>query len=78
VDFGGIDKLEVYRGLGVPEVWFWQDGGLRFFVLEGERYVPVSRSRLIPALDPDLLARFVTEGPQTAAVRAYRAALAAG
>jgi Uma2 family endonuclease len=25
---GGIDKLAVYRGLGVPEVWFRQDGAL--------------------------------------------------
>ncbi|MEM9276765.1 MAG: Uma2 family endonuclease [Cyanobacteria bacterium P01_F01_bin.143] len=22
---GGIDKLSVYQGLGVPEVWFWQN-----------------------------------------------------
>jgi Uma2 family endonuclease len=30
---GGIDKLEVYRGLGVPEVWIWQDRQLRFYAL---------------------------------------------
>jgi len=29
---GGIDKLKVYRGLGVPEVWFWQRGRLSFRV----------------------------------------------
>lgn len=72
---GGIDKLEVYRGLGVPEVWFSQDGALRFFALEGGQYVTAPRSRLLPALDPDLLGRFMTDGSQTAAVRAYRAAL---
>jgi hypothetical protein len=27
-EHGGIDKLEVYAGLAVPEVWFWQDGEL--------------------------------------------------
>jgi Uma2 family endonuclease len=72
---GGIDTLEVYRGLGVPEAWFWQAGALRFFLLEGERYVPAARSRQLPTLDPELLARFMAEGTQTAAVRAYRAAL---
>jgi hypothetical protein len=28
---GGLDKLDVYRGLGVPEVWTWQEGRLRFY-----------------------------------------------
>lgn len=69
---GGIDKLEVYRGLGVPEVWFWQNGALRLFVLEGERYRATPRSHLIPDLDPTLLERFMTTGSQTEAVRAYR------
>ncbi len=72
---GGIDKLEVCRGLGVPEVWVWQDAALRVFVLEGERYRTSPRSRLIPDLDPALLARFMTTGSQTEAVRAYRQAL---
>ena len=30
---GGIDKREGYRGLGVPEVWFWKKGTLQFFLL---------------------------------------------
>jgi Uma2 family endonuclease len=30
---GGIDKLEVYRKLGVREVWFYERGSLRFFAL---------------------------------------------
>jgi Uma2 family endonuclease len=25
---GGINKLEVCKRLGIPEVWFWQDGTL--------------------------------------------------
>ncbi|MEG4506483.1 Uma2 family endonuclease [Microcoleus sp. F6_B4] len=23
---GGIDKLQLYKRLGIPEVWFWEDG----------------------------------------------------
>src|SRR5262249_15307349 len=30
---GGIDKLEIYRRLGVREVWFWEDDELSVYVL---------------------------------------------
>jgi Uma2 family endonuclease len=72
---GGIDKLEVYRGLGVPEVWFWQNGALRFFLLQDDGYLSSTRSRLLPDLDPELIARCMGKSSQTQAVRALRAAL---
>ena len=72
---GGIDKLEVYRGLGVPEVWFWQKGALRFFLLRKDGYLASARSRLLPDFDPALIARCMGESSQTQAVRALRAAL---
>lgn len=72
---GGIDKLEVYRGLGVPEVWFWQKGALRFFLLREDGYLASARSCLLPDLDPALIARCMGESSQTQAVRALRAAL---
>lgn len=72
---GGIDKLEVYRGLGVPEVWFWKDGALRIYCLEREAYVQTQRSRLLPGLDPDLIVRFMAYPSHTRAVRGFRAAL---
>jgi len=72
---GGIDKLEVYRGLGVPEVWFWQKGALQFFLLREDGYLASARSRLLPDLDPALIARCMGESSQTQAVRALRAAL---
>ena len=72
---GGIDKLEVYRGLGIPEVWFWQNGTLRFFLLQDQAYLPSARSHLLPDLDPALIARCMGEASQTQAVRALRAAL---
>jgi Uma2 family endonuclease len=72
---GGIDKLEVYRGLGIPEVWFWQKGVLRFFLLQDDGYLSSTRSRLLPDLDPALIARCMGESSQTQAVRALRAAL---
>jgi Uma2 family endonuclease len=72
---GGIDKLDVYAGLGVKEVWFWEEGRLCVYQLEGDAYVPRERSRLLPDLDLAELSSFVVEGDQTDAVRAYRDAL---
>ena len=74
---GGIDKLEVYRGLEVPEVWIWQNNALRFYILRGTDYVPSPRSGLLPELDPALLARFMSGQSQTQAVRGFRQALLA-
>lgn len=72
---GGIEKLEVYRGLGVREVWFWQNESLDVFVLRGGRYERSERSELLPSLDLQLLASFVDPQNQSRATRAYRAAL---
>lgn len=72
---GGIDKLEIYRGLRVPEVWFWQDGALRIYLPDGEAHRPSGRSRLLPELDPDLIVRSRGCASQTQAVRALRAGL---
>jgi hypothetical protein len=35
---GGLDKLEIYRGLGVREVWFWPEGRIEVHSLRGGRY----------------------------------------
>jgi len=72
---GGIDKLEVYRKLGVREIWYWRRGHLQVYALRRERYVAVARSLLFPKLDLPELARFVDRPTTSGAVREYRAAL---
>ena len=72
---GGIDKLEVYRGLGVREVWFWREGGIEISVLTGDQYEPRERSVLLPDLDLVELARHSDPENQTESVRRYRQAL---
>lgn len=72
---GGIPKLEIYKGLGVGEVWIWQNGRISVFCLRGEDYVQAVRSELLPDLDLDQLGSFLGYTNQTQAVRAYRAAL---
>ena len=57
VTSGGIDKLEIYRKLGVPEVWFWHAGSLTAHVLRGDHYRVSARSVVLPDVDLDILAR---------------------
>jgi Uma2 family endonuclease len=76
---GGIDKLEVYRGLGVREVWFWRSGVIEVYLLEGEAYARHPRSQVLPELDLALLARCLESAPtQTAAVVAFLEAIRSG
>ena len=72
---GGVSKLEVYRALGVPEVWFWQDDKLSFFHLRGGKYHRAVRSKYLPKLDPALLAHAMAAPSQTSALRAFRGKL---
>ncbi|MCL4821127.1 MAG: Uma2 family endonuclease [Vicinamibacteria bacterium] len=72
---GGLDKLEIYRRLGVGEVWTWRDAGLSVHVLRGSAYALVERSALFPDLDLALLASFLDRPTAMQAVRAFRDAL---
>lgn len=72
---GGIDKLDVYRGLGVREVWIWKKENLQAYELHGDAYVEVSDSVVIPGLAPSFIREFLVYETQTEAVRMLRAAL---
>ena len=72
---GGIDKLSVYRGLGITEVWFWQDNQFILYRLKEGEYEKIDRSEFLPNLDLILLSQFVNYDNQTEAVIAYRDAL---
>ena len=51
VTSGGIDTLEIYRRVGVAEVWFWKDGVISVYCLRSTGYDLVSKSELLPELD---------------------------
>ena len=70
---GGLDKLEIYRLLGVREVWRWDGGVITVFALRGERYEPITRSEILPQVDIGLLQGLIDLPTQTAAVRELRA-----
>ena len=43
VTSGGINKLEAYKRLQIPEVWFWENGALRMYWLGADGYAEVDR-----------------------------------
>lgn len=74
---GGVDKLEIYRRLGVREVWFWNRAEISVHILHGSSYRQHSASKVLPGIDLDQLATFLAL-PASEAIRAYRAALQRG
>ncbi len=75
---GGVDKLEIYRRLGVREVWFWIDDALAIYALGDRGYEERAASALFPELgmtDLALRVRTTDRNHQTRAVEAYRALL---
>lgn len=72
---GRIDKLDIYRKLGVPEVWYWRKGRISIYRLRGQRYAPAAASEVLPGLDLELLMRFLDQPTAYDAIIAYRAAL---
>jgi Uma2 family endonuclease len=72
---GGLDKLEIYRRLGVAEVVIWKAGRVDVYALRGHAYRPVRRSRFFPGLDFAVLASFLDLPTASQAVRAFRETL---
>lgn len=74
---GGVNKLEGYRRMGIPEVWFWEDGVLKVYHLnaDGSAYAPTPQSQLLPDLPLDLLCRYVTYYDQFDAVDEFLTAI---
>lgn len=73
---GSIAKLKRYQALGVPEVWFWEDGLLTLHRLGENGYTRISRSQIpeLERLDIELLSRCVLLGETDwlGAVRTFR------
>jgi Uma2 family endonuclease len=72
VTSGGVDKLEVYRRLGVTEVWFFQDNGFTVHRLRGDACERLSASELLPDLDLQALATYAMQPDPLEALMAYR------
>ena len=77
VSRSALDKLALYAGLGVKELWIWRqadDGGdahVTVFHLGKSGYREARRSKILPDLDVEELATFVRMDDQAAAAKAY-------
>lgn len=71
---GGINKLARYKALGVPEVWFWEDGVFSIYRLRTEGYQRILSSEIpeLTQLDLNLLTRCVLMA-QTSRLEAAKA-----
>jgi Uma2 family endonuclease len=71
---GTIDKMEIYQGLGVSEVWVWQSGIIVVQRLraDGSGYDEFPSSALLPNLDFQILASYVTPEDEPQALRSFR------
>jgi Uma2 family endonuclease len=72
---GGMNKLEIYRRLGVREVWVWRRGQIQVHALRGDEYEALPASEVLPGIDLDELASYLDRPTTSQAMREYRAAL---
>jgi Uma2 family endonuclease len=63
-----LDKLHVYLGFEVPEVWLFEKGEFRLFRLESGAYQKIDRSRFLPEVDFSLVAHVALSEDQPAAL----------
>ena len=73
---GGIDKLEIYRRLGVAEVWVWKESKIEVYALQEEGYQKVQKSVLFPEFDLKLVCSLLELPTALQAVKAFRKTLA--
>jgi len=71
-----VDRLQIYRRIGVPEIWVWRDGVITVHELVGRRYKERKTSVAFPDLDLALICRLAHSPTLNKAVAEMRKALA--
>ncbi len=69
---GLVDKLAIYEGLGVTEIWVWENEEFILYHLRSNGYEQIATSELLPNCDVNLLAQHVKPQDQFDAVMNYR------
>lgn len=54
-----IDRFPFYAAIGVPEIWRYKNGEVKFFRLSKKRYVEISESLVLPKVMASDATRFV-------------------
>jgi Uma2 family endonuclease len=73
---GSERKLTRYQVLGVPEVWFWEDGVLRLYQLRESGYERIDSSEVLPNLDINLLSRCLMMASKVEALKVFKLEIA--
>ncbi|OCQ90624.1 hypothetical protein BCD64_28600 [Nostoc sp. MBR 210] len=87
---GSVSKLEIYRRLGVAEVWFWERNQFKLYHLRDNSqqeqatvypdtygYEPLSQSEILPELDISLLEQCLTISDSIQAIDEFEQGLKA-
>lgn len=63
----------MYLRLGIPEVWYWEDGVLNVYGLVKDKqvYENVKASRFFPDLNLNILAKYITYYDQYEAIAEF-------
>ncbi len=71
---GTIDKMQIYAGLGVREVWVWRLGSISVQRLrsDGSGYDAFASSALLPQLDLAMLSEHIRPQDEPQALRTFR------
>lgn len=80
VTSGGINKLEIYKRLKIPEVWLWEDGALDLYHLRQDgddlQYEKIFQSEEVPGIDLALLKRCILMDSHVEALKTWQTAIA--
>jgi Uma2 family endonuclease len=56
-----LARLPIYVRLGVPEIWCYDQGQLRVYLLQQDQYVEVEQSQVFPSLKVQALPKLIEE-----------------
>jgi len=59
-----LNKFPIFAGIGVPEVWRYDQGKVTFHKLDGEDYVEAKHSLTFPLLTSEIATQFLQESTQ--------------
>jgi Uma2 family endonuclease len=62
VTHGSIRKFPIYAAVGVPELWRYRNGKMKFYRLADDEYDEIANSDLFPFLAPDVVCEFLQKG----------------
>lgn len=75
---GIVNKFDIYKGLGISEIWVWESGKITLYHLREYGHEQMKKSELLPNCDVELLAQHMNFEDEYDAIMSYREALRAG